>query len=914
MSSSSVPPELLSKAERTAARLPYPLPADGLRVLALSDFAANVMAREAQWIQDALEADRFSAPLASGEVRATLAAVSQGAEDLGALQQSLRQWRNRYQLWVVWRHLLRMAPLEETCATLSMLADTMLDLALERLYQWATDRQGVPMGESSRSPQRLVVLALGKLGARELNLSSDIDLVFAYPEPGATTSGTTNQQFFLRLGQQLIQALDAVTADGFAFRVDMRLRPFGASGPLVMHFEGMEDYFAAHGRDWERYAWIKARACAGDVASGEALLQSLRPFVYRRYLDFGAVDALRDMKRRLYSERNDPNDVKLGPGGIRDVEFVVQLQQMVWGGRQPELQEANLLRVLPRLASQGHLSDADAAALAEGYRFLRDTEHSIQAEGDLQTQSLPASEDSRQRLASSRGFADYGAFESALNGHRIAVEAVFRNAVGELPEEDTPGQRLWSSPDDAALLGELGFARAEAAGKLLTSLMEARDRPSQSAESRARLDRLMPGLLDRVSLTEDPDLSLARVVPVLRSVLRRSAYLSLLRENPHTLAHFVDLTAKSLWLAEQLARFPAFFDALLDERQLAALPDKAALQAELHQQVEAAPADDFERRLDVLREFKEHHVFNVSLAEVRGTLPLMKASDYLTFLAEAVLGESLDLAWNENADRFPEFAEPRPFIIVGYGKLGGIELGPGSDLDLVFIHDLPVGASQFLHRMVRRLLHILTVPTYSGTLYEIDMRLRPSGSSGTMVSSLEAFAEYQRSQAWMWEHQALVRARAVAGDPALAQRFEAVRRELLCEPRDRGPLREEVLKMRARMAEHHGDAEDLKRGSGGIVDIEFMVQYLVLAWAHEHPALAEFSDNVRILETAERLDLLPANMARNLREAYVGLRSEWHRSVLDLPDSERAARTLMAHRSDVRDAWREVFGIDPENE
>jgi glutamate-ammonia-ligase adenylyltransferase len=444
--------------------------------------------------------------------------------------------------------------------------------------------------------------------------------------------------------------------------------------------------------------------------------------------------------------------------------------------------------------------------------------------------------------------------------------------------------------------------------------MEARDRPSQSAESRARLDRLMPGLLDHVGLTSDPDLALERVVPVLRSVLRRSAYLSLLRENPHTLAHFVDLTAKSLWLAEQLARFPAFFDALLDERQLTALPDKASLEAELHEQIEAVPPDDFERRLDVLREFKEHHVFNVSLAEIRGTLPLMKASDYLTYLAEAVLGESLDLAWNENADRFPEFADPRPFIIVGYGKLGGIELGPGSDLDLVFIHDLPVSASQFLHRMVRRLLHILTVPTYSGTLYEIDMRLRPSGSSGTMVSSLEAFDEYQRSQAWVWEHQALVRARAVAGDPALAERFEVVRRDLLCEPRDRDRLREEVLKMRSRMADHHGDAEDLKRGSGGIVDIEFMVQYLVLAWAHEHPALAEFSDNVRILETAERLDLLPANMARNLREAYVGLRSEWHRSVLDLPDNERAARILKSHRSNVRDAWREVFEIDPESE
>jgi glutamate-ammonia-ligase adenylyltransferase len=403
----------------------------------------------------------------------------------------------------------------------------------------------------------------------------------------------------------------------------------------------------------------------------------------------------------------------------------------------------------------------------------------------------------------------------------------------------------------------------------------------------------------------------ARVVPVLKAVLRRSAYLALLYENPHTLAHFVALTRQSLWLAEALARHPLFFDALLDERHLSALPDQAGLRRELRDRMAAVAEADFERKLDVLREFKAHHVFNVALAEVRGTLPLMNVSDYLTFLAEAVLAEALELAWSDNVDRYPEFAETRPFIIVGYGKLGGIELGHGSDLDLVFIHDLPAEAAQFLHRLVRRLLHILTVPTYQGTLYEIDMRLRPSGNAGTMVSSLDAFVEYQRGQAWVWEHQALVRARVVVGDEELAARFAAARKALLCQPRDRQALSAEVANMRERMALHDAEPDDVKRGSGGIVDIEFMVQYLVLAWAYEYPALAEYTDNIRILETVERLELLPARMAQNLREAYLALRSEWHRAVLDLPDNERAAQVLTQHRVEVRRAWEQVFHSEP---
>ena len=819
----------------------------------------------------------------------------------------------RDRLWLVWRHMLGEAPLEETMAACSLQADLLIDAACQHVYGWLCESRGTPWGDESDSPQQLVVLALGKLGGRELNLSSDVDLIFAYPERGHTrradgSRGETNQQFFVRLGQQLIQALDPITVDGFAFRVDMRLRPFGASGPLAMDFLGIEDYYATPGRDWERYALMKARACAGDVEAGERLLSDLRPFVYRRYLDFGAIDSLREMKGKLIAERQHPEDVKLGPGGIRDIEFSVQMQQMIWGGREPALQTAALLGVLEELVSLRLMAAEEADTLRAAYRFLRDTEHSIQAEADQQTQRLPGSAESQLRLALSRGAADYDDFIVMLDQHRQAVAAVFDDLLGHEQASESVAVRLWQQLDDLEGHYEFGFMKPEAASELLSALAKARDRSSVSAEARSRLDRLMPVLLDSVIGAANPDLALERVVPVLRAVLRRSAYLVLLTENPGALRRCIDLVTTSLWLAKTLTDHPLFLDALLDDRVLTEVPSRELVLAQLEERL-AVSADE-EARLDVLREFKMHHVFDVAVAEVRGSLPLMKVSDALTFLAEAILEASLQLAWDDNRERFPEYAERSGFIIVGYGKLGGIELGPGSDLDLVFLHDLGGAPGQFLHRLARRLLHVLTAPTYHGALYEIDTRLRPSGNAGTMVSSLAGFEEYQRGEAWIWEQQALVRARVVAGDAELAARFVALRRELLCQPRDRQSLRGEILKMRQRISDQFSDDEDLKRGSGGIVDIEFMVEYLVLAFAHQHPSLTEFTDNVRILDDVERLELLPAEMAARLREAYLGLRSEWHRTVLDIPDRERAAEVLAEYREDVRRAWRLTFDED----
>ena len=910
-----LPDELAAAAAphwtRIEAAWGCPLDPVARRVFALSEFACEVALAQPAWCQARHAAGLLDEPLSAAAIGAETEAALRHQDTLPALQTALRRLRNRLQLCIVWRHLAHRAPLEETTGNLSALADTLIDGALRAVHGLAAAREGEPL-DARGQPQRLVVLALGKLGARELNLSSDVDLVFAFPETGSTDRGRTNQQFFVRCGQLLIQALDTVTADGFAFRVDMRLRPFGSSGPLAMSFDAMEDYFLAQGRDWERYAFIKARACAGDVAAGERLLRALRPFVYRRYLDFGAIDALRDMKARIEAERHDRANIKLGPGGIRDVEFAAQMQQLVWGGRQPELQERALLRVLPALAARGHLQPEVVARLAAGYRFLRDVEHCLQAEHDRQTQTLPALERSRLRLAVAMGYPDPKAFELALDAHRLHIARVFADLVGASGPGDSAGLALWLDPLRDGALASGGFREPAAAGALLVDLATVRDRASVGAEGRQRLDRLMPMLLDRLRSCVDPDLTLARVAPVLKAILRRSAYLALLAENPAALERFLDLAGRSRWLAEALARRPAFFDALLewqplDEQARQTVPTRALLVADLQARTAAAAPDGEERVLETLREFREQHVFNVALGEVRGTLPLMHASDYLTFLAEAVLEIALVMAWQENAARMQQLPWPQPFIIVGYGKLGGIELGPGSDLDLVFLHDLPGTPGPFLHRLVRRLLHVLSVPTYSGTLYEVDMRLRPSGNAGTMVSALDAFRAYQTGDAWTWEHQALVRARSVAGDPELRARFEALRREILCRPRSADRLRIEVRDMRRRMRAHVGATTDLKRASGGIIDIEFMVQYLVLAHAHAHPALAVWSDNVRILEVAGDLGILDADTAAELRAAYLALRSEWHRSVLDLPDPNRAERVLEAHRATVETTWRALL-------
>jgi glutamate-ammonia-ligase adenylyltransferase len=803
---------------------------------------------------------------------------------------------------------------------MTRLADQLIDGALARLHQWAVAVDGEPVGEYSGAAQRLVVIALGKLGAGELNLSSDVDLIFAYPELGSTRDGgRTNQQFFVKLSQRLIQVLDTITTDGFVFRADMRLRPYGDSGALVLHFDAIEQYYEEQGRDWERYAWIRARPCAGDRDAGQRLIESLRPFVFRRYLDFGAIEALRVMKARIDGERDRlamRSDVKLGPGGIREVEFIAQMHQLIWGGRQRVLRCRGVVETLGVLAQMKLLPADQARQLVSGYQWLRNVEHRLQAIADQQTQTLPATPLDQARLAYGMGYADYRSFVAALDDHRGRISAAFdtlleaESAAGS----DTVAQRFqpaWLGGDLPALVDELvaaGFGARSEVAATLERLRAARDRSSVGEEGRMRLDTLVPKVLVAAADTPHPGLALTRVVPLLEATLRRSAYYMLLLENPAALKSLVDICGGSRWMAEELSRFPALLDELLDPALLYTVPDIEALRADLRARLEIAAHDGDEAELEALRTFKETHQFRVAACEVRGILKLMNVSDYLTFLAEVILEEALNLAWEQTAR--VHSAPARAFAIIGFGKLGGLELGPGSDLDIVFLHELDIEHSAFLQRMVRRLLHILTIRTHSGALYEVDTRLRPSGRDGTMVSSLAAFERYQREDAWVWEHQALVRARPVAGDAAVGAAFNRIRRDVLCRPRDRGELRAAIVDMRRRIGGATSASVDLKREPGGIVDIEFMVQYLVLAWAHEHNSLADWTDNVRILETAAAVGLLGSDTAAQLKDAYLALRSERHREALDIPDDGRAREVLDRYGTLIREQWRTLLMPD----
>jgi [glutamine synthetase] adenylyltransferase / [glutamine synthetase]-adenylyl-L-tyrosine phosphorylase len=895
------------------ARGPRDQMAELAKLLACSQFAADVAARDCTWFVDFVASQAFLRSLDVSGITGLLDQAVVAARDPETLGSGLRTLRHRLLVHIIWRDINGHADCNETTAAMSLAADGIIDCALAMLHRWAVEADTAPVGDSG-APQQMVVIALGKLGAGELNLSSDVDLVFAYPETGTTVDGRkTNQQFFTALGQRLIQVLDSTTVKGLVFRVDMRLRPFGESGPLVCSFDAMERYFEEHGRDWERYAWIRARACAGDLDAGDQLIRTLRPFVFRRYLDFGAIAALRDMKSRIEAERRSARmagDIKLGPGGIRDVEFIAQMLQLIWAGRHGRLRQRRIDATYLALTELGLMAPETASALYAAYSFLRDLEHKLQAVADQQTQKLPVDPLERLRVSEMMGFSDPAALDDALAAHRQVVAGEFAGLIGVEGSAPTDNWReLWHETDGDALRQRLtaaGFDPADAVADDLVRLRTARDRPWVGNEGQARLDELMPIFLAAAQAAPRPCLAVTRVVPLFEAVIRRSAYFVLLLENPQALRELVQICATSRWLSDELARHPALLDELLDPNLLYTVADRETLRAALAERLRWA-GDDFEAQLEVLRKFKESHTFRVAACELKGILPLMNVSDYLTYLAEVILEQALAVAWN-TTENTPEESVGRPFIIVGYGKLGGLELGPGSDLDLVFVHRLGNEHLRFLHRMVRRLLQVLTTHTHSGSLYDVDMRLRPSGHSGMLISALAAFEKYQREQAWTWEHQALVRARVVAGDPVLARDFERVREQVLCQPRESADLKRRVLDMRRRIEDAASGDADLKRPAGGIVDIEFMVQYLVLGWAHDHPELCRFTDNIRVLETAASLRLIDAEQALTLKDAYLALRAERHRTALDIADDARAREVLARYRERVRDVWNALFG------
>lgn len=923
------------------------------RACGLSDFVFEQLQRDADLLTQLLASGELHRSFTAGELREQLQVLLQDCDDEDELGRRLRRFRNRHQVRIIWRDLNRLAGLGETCRDLSDLADACIDQAYHWLYPRHCTQFGTPIGARSGTAQHLVILGMGKLGAHELNLSSDIDLIFGYAEGGETEGvkrSLDNQEFFTRLGQRLIKALDTITVEGFVFRVDMRLRPYGSAGALVLSFNALEQYYQDQGRDWERYAMIKARVVGGDQAAGRQLLEVLRPFVYRRYLDFSAIEALRSMKQLIQQEvrrKGMSENVKLGSGGIREVEFIAQAFQLIHGGRDLSLQQRPLLKVLDTLEGQGYLPPPVVAEMKEGYAFLRYTEHALQAIGDRQTQMLPDNDADRARVACIMGFTGWAEFHERLAYWRGRIEWHFRQVIADPDEDEGEVETciggewlpLWEEalePDMAERqLAEAGFNDPAAALKRLLDLRHGPQVRAMQRIGRERLDAFVPRLLAQIEERENPDLVLERVLPLVEAVARRSAYLVLLTENPGALQRLMTLCAASPWIAEQITRFPLLLDELLNEGRLFSPPQAPELAAELRERLTRIPEDDLEQQMEVLRHFKLAHGLRVAASEIAGTLPLMKVSDYLTWLAEAILNQVLALAWRQMVARHgvPRRADGSlcdpDFIIVGYGKVGGLELGHGSDLDLVFIHDgdsqaetdggKPIDGAQFFARLGQRIIHLITAQTTSGQLYEVDMRLRPSGAAGLLVSSLPAFQRYQEHEAWTWEHQALVRARVLAGCARVGAGFEQVRAAVLERERDLPGLRAEVSEMRAKMRDNLGTAAtaagtaenafeaaspfDLKQDAGGIVDIEFMVQYAALAWSRQHPELHRYTDNIRILDGLREAGLMPAADVELLQEAYKAYRSVAHRQALQKQPGKVAGDQFAAERRSVMRLW-----------
>ena len=953
-----LPPALRDEVARyweayraAASKLGVPPPAGAaleqmVPVWACSEFVARAWIREPAAFAAMLDSGDLAATRAPGDRAARLDRLLADAADEGSLGVALRRFRRREMARIAWRDLAGLAGLEETLADLTDLAEALVDAALERLHAWQCQRYGQPRDPDGQ-PQRLVVLGMGKLGGRELNFSSDIDLIFTYPQQGQTDGarGVSNEEFFRRLGQRLGKILAEPTAEGFVYRVDLRLRPFGDSGPLAMSFAAFEDYYQNHGRDWERYAMIKARVIAGDREAGERLLAELRPFVYRRYLDYGAFASLRDMKALIAREverKGLRRNVKLGPGGIREIEFIGQAFQLIYGGREPALRERGILLVLDALGASGRLPAEVVDSLKRAYDFLRRVENRLQAWADQQTHNLPEDELAKLRLAFAMGYSGWGAFALELARHLETVARQFAEVFGG-PEAREPGAAkadpaaLWrGDPGEevaSRLLAERGFENPALAWNRLQALKSGFGYRSMSPRGRERLDCLMPQVLEAVAAAPQPTATLERVLDLIESVARRSVYLALLADHPQALAQLVKLCAASAWIGKHLARYPLLLDDLLNPAALYAPLDRRQLALDLERQLARAPAGDAEEALNALRYFKQTQVLRVAAADISGAMPLMIVSDHLTEIAETLLRKVLELAW---ADLLPKFGRPRcavdgaereaGFAVVAYGKLGGIELNYGSDLDLVFLHDSagdrqftdgprPIDNPSFFAKLVQRIIHLLTARTGAGDLYEVDTRLRPSGRAGLLVSSFEAFAEYQRHQAWTWEHQALTRTRVVAGPPELAERYRLLRRDILSVERDPETLRREVRDMRERMRAEldasTADLFDLKQGRGGIADIEFMVQYKVLANANRYPDLLTFTDNIRQLDGLERFGILSIADAARLRNAYRGLRRRIHLLKLQ----ERPARIPVAEAGAARESafriWRRLMEDPP---
>ncbi|MDO9565435.1 MAG: bifunctional [glutamate--ammonia ligase]-adenylyl-L-tyrosine phosphorylase/[glutamate--ammonia-ligase] adenylyltransferase [Candidatus Desulfaltia sp.] len=925
------------------------------QVFAFSDFVARSCVHTPELLKNLIKSNDLQRSYKANEyndkLKTALLSLEGDAKPgiqspVSSLQHIFRRFRLYEMVRIAWRDLAGWADLEETMADLSALADACINHALSCLYDWQCLKHGIPTGPDG-SQQHLVIIGMGKLGACELNFSSDIDLIFAYPEPGKTKGKTTsisNEEFFVGLCRHFINVISATTSEGFVFRVDTRLRPYGENGPLVMSFDNMEAYYQRQGREWERYAWIKARIIADEKGAGNSLLKRLQPFVYRRYLDFGVFESLREMKNKISLEvknKGMKSNIKLGSGGIREIEFFGQIFQLIRGGVTPVLRERRIHKVLTVLYQNNYIEQDTCDELIKAYKFLRNTEHRLQEFSDQQTHQLPLDHAGRERLAVSMGFVDWESFCLRLNKHMERVHYHFNALLAEKEpdcrtecdkQEAKTGielkgiwQNLIDNEKSINLLSDAGFDKPEKVLRLLDHLRNDSHTRALSIEGRKRLDRLIPLVLQEIGKLRLSYPVLNLIIDLIKTIERRTCYIALLLENPTALTHLIKLANAGPWVISFLSRHPVLLDELLDPRTLYVPPERDELEKEVQKKVEPIPSDDLESRIQELCIFKQVNILRVAAADVTGAVKLMRTSDHLTEIAETIVNKVIELAWNYLIEKhgtptcvIDGHIIDKGFAVIAYGKLGGIELGYGADLDLVFLHAGAKGQtkggvrsidnSQFFARLGQRIVHVLTTHTPAGMLYKIDMRLRPSGSSGPLVGHIESFRDYQIKNAWTWEHQALVRARPISGNIKLTKYFEQIRKEALALPRIKALLQEEVRTMRERMRKELLSPEpeifDLIQDKGGIVDIEFLIQYLVLLKSYEHAELLKWTDNVRILETLTQTNVIDKDIAIFLKDAFLTYRAEVHRLRLQKKPTLVPENEFYALRKEVKKIWK----------
>ena len=898
--------------------------ATGVRhVIDCSLFAARLLSKDALLLADLLENHAENYLSVNMQDFINSAKIS----DEITLKKALRQLRQRVILRIIYRDLNGLADLYEVMQTTTSLAEIAIKTAVKFNATWLQGNISADCG--------FVVVGMGKLGGGELNVSSDVDLIFAFEPSQAWSADLSEQDFYNQLGKKVIATLNDVTEDGFVFRVDMRLRPFGSEGVLVPNLDALEEYYQNNGREWERYAWIKGRVIAGRQGGVDKLL---KPFVFRKYLDYGAISSMRDLKLQIHQDVNTKgkqDDIKLGRGGIREIEFIAQVFQLIRGGQDASLQIKPTLEVLKRLQIKNLLSEINVKQLVDSYVFLRNLEHRLMYVDDAQTQDLPKTDEAKARVAKAMNFADWGVFLAQLNLHRKNVQAhfdaIFNGQTQLVKQRENTKTAPWfdsvwqdTLTNESAIAPEYLSASLQAlsdasysdATQTLQQLQMLRNSSRYlhlPALSRQRFDTLMPLVIKQASLESNADAALLRTINLLENICRRASYLALLAEFPQALHLVIQLCAASPWLAQYLAAHPILLDELLDTQNLYAAPDFDAMKQTLTQKMTELTGDS-EAQMNAMRHFKHAAIMRFAAQDLivkngTGRLTLEVLSDYLSALAEVIVQVSLPTIWQTLKFKHRKTSQ---FAVIGYGKLGSKELGYVSDLDIIFLYeDNHADAPEIYARFAQRISSWFNTLTSAGLLYETDLQLRPDGNSGLLVSSIAAFREYQLNKAWVWEHQALTRARFVAGDASIGAAFESIRIEVLTQIRDVQKLKTEVINMREKMRAAQtfmSGMFDIKHSVGGIIDVEFLVQYLVLINANKHSQLIENKGNIALLKRLGVLQIIDKNLAEKTAIAYREYRRMQHALKLQGATQMRVElKAVSEHARAVKALWNQVF-------